>query len=157
MAGPQEGMLAELWRTKAWRLFPLLLVYMSGKAPPNGRGGRAEAGGRGGGTRTGRRLVPPTRCQPALSPVSLPAGITLLVPHVPGIMADYFAGRRAGHELRCEGMAADAPDAAACRVSERCGASGGGSRMLASNPAGQHCLPGSRPAACHALCCPFGL
>lgn len=31
-------------------------------------------------------------------------------------MTDYFAGRRAGHNLHCEGMAKDAPDSAACRV-----------------------------------------
>ncbi|KAL4420298.1 hypothetical protein ABPG77_001388 [Micractinium sp. CCAP 211/92] len=68
-------LLQELWRTGAWRLFPLLLVYMS--------------------------------------------GITLLIPHVPGIMTDYFAGRRAGRpgDLHCEFLPADAPriDADACR------------------------------------------
>lgn len=68
-------LLKELWRTGAWRLFPLLLVYMS--------------------------------------------GITLLIPHVPGIMTDYFAGRRAGRpgDLHCEGLPGDAPriDADACR------------------------------------------
>lgn len=26
-----EGLGAELWRTRAWRLFPLLLAYMSGE------------------------------------------------------------------------------------------------------------------------------
>lgn len=67
----ERPLLSELWHTKAWRLFPLLLAYM--------------------------------------------AGVTLLIPHVPGIMTDYFAGRRAGHNLHCEGMAKDAPDAAACR------------------------------------------
>ncbi|EFN55254.1 hypothetical protein CHLNCDRAFT_134588 [Chlorella variabilis] len=68
-----QPLLRELWDTRAWRLFPLLLVYMS--------------------------------------------GLTLLVPHVPGIMTDYFAERRAGHTLHCDGLPSDAaaPDAAACR------------------------------------------
>ena len=45
MAGPLEDIMAALWRTKAWRLFPLLLVYMLGTTLLNGRGGRAEEGG----------------------------------------------------------------------------------------------------------------
>jgi hypothetical protein len=158
MAGPQEGVLAELWRTKAWRLFPLLLVYMSGKPSHIGRCGRAEAGGRGGGTFCGQvpgAAWPPPTCPPATPPLPFPAGITLLVPHVPGIMADYFAGRRAGHELHCEGMAADAPDAAACRVSRQRGAWVQQPHMPASNPARQSCLPGSRPASRNAPCCSF--
>lgn len=40
----------------------------------------------------------------------------MLVPHVPGIMTDYFAGRRAGHGVHCQGLAKDHPDALACRV-----------------------------------------
>ncbi|PSC69918.1 CWF19 2 [Micractinium conductrix] len=73
-AGDAPPLLRELWATGAWRLFPLLLVYMS--------------------------------------------GVTLLIPHIPGIVTDYFAGRRTGHtDLHCEGLPSDAPaaDAAACR------------------------------------------
>lgn len=44
----------------------------------------------------------------------------MLIPHVPGIMTDYFASRRAGHPLHCEGMDRGAPDAAACRVRRAC-------------------------------------
>lgn len=40
----------------------------------------------------------------------------MLIPHVPGIMTDYFAGRRAAHPVHCEGLDKGAPDAAACRV-----------------------------------------
>lgn len=49
---------------------------------------------------------------------STAAGLTLLIPHVPGIMNDYFAQRRAGHTLRCDELPTDAPvlDTAACRV-----------------------------------------
>ena len=42
--------------------------------------------------------------------------MTLLVPHVPGLMADYFATRRAGWAVHCEGLAPGAPGADACRV-----------------------------------------
>jgi hypothetical protein len=51
-------------------------------------------------------------------PTSPSAGLTLLVPHVPGITLDYFAARRAGHTLHCDALPRDMaqPDAAACRV-----------------------------------------
>jgi len=47
-------------------------------------------------------------------------GVTLLIPHIPGIMTDYFAGRRVGRpgDLHCQGLPTDAPraEAEACRV-----------------------------------------
>lgn len=67
---------------------------------------------------------PPLTHLPPASCHCPPAGITLLIPHVPGIMTDYFAGRRAGRpgDLHCEGLPGDAPriDADACRVGAAC-------------------------------------
>lgn len=121
-------LLQELWRTGAWRLFPLLLVYMSGESrvlqlripllshPRRLRCKMAQTA-----PPAVSRLSPTCRTPPA---AALPAGITLLIPHVPGIMTDYFAGRRAGRpgDLHCEFLPADAPriDADACRVGAAC-------------------------------------
>ena len=46
-----------------------------------------------------------------------PTGATVLVPHVPGMLTDYFAGRRVGHAVLCGSLPPDAPaaDAAACQ------------------------------------------
>ena len=72
------------------------------------------------------------------------AGLTLLVPHIPGIMTDYFAERRAGHTLHCDGLPSDAaaPDAAACRVRAGC------ARPVAGALGWQACSASALLAAC---------
>ena len=65
--------MAALWRTKAWRLFPLLLVYMSGTALLDGRGGRAEASGRGVGAPAGHA---PRAASPLAAAANLPCRLS---------------------------------------------------------------------------------
>jgi hypothetical protein len=65
--------MAALWRTKAWRLFPLLLVYMLGTTLLNGRGGRAETGGRGVGTPAGHA---PCVASPLVAAANLPCRLS---------------------------------------------------------------------------------
>lgn len=83
----ERPLLSELWHTKAWRLFPLLLAYMAGDCRRRRRRSAAAQG-----------LHPDaTACRHCL-----PAGVTLLIPHVPGEQRQYdLLGRLPAALLLC--------------------------------------------------------
>ncbi|KFM25034.1 Hippocampus abundant transcript-like protein 1 [Auxenochlorella protothecoides] len=76
-----KGMWKELWESRAWRLFPLILLYVGTER---------------------------------LHLTHIPTALTFLVPHLPTLLTNDFASRRAGRQLHCEDyVVAEAPTA--CR------------------------------------------
>lgn len=165
MAGPQarppaeeRPLLAELWATRAYRLFPLLLIYMSGerwagRLDQMGRAATADAVA----APAGRRQAPP-RDRLKFHPARLPAGVTLLIPHVPGA----HLSRQHGFDFDSAAAATSPPGpatpASPARHHDRllCRAAGGPRAALRGHGqgcAGRRRLPGAHAAAWGATGC----